>query len=192
MKRIVVGLSGATGQILGIRLLEALNKVPDVEVHLVVSEWAERTISMETDYTIEQVRALADVCYSCKNVGASIASGSFKHDGMIVMPCSMKTLAAISAGFTSELVSRAADVALKERRKLILAVRETPLHQIHLENMLKLTQMGAVVYPFMPSFYNRPDSMETAIHQYIGRVLSSLDIDIEDTFHWDNNDKINS
>ena len=118
MKRIVVGLSGATGQILGIRLLEALNKVPDVEVHLVVSEWAERTISMETDYTIEQVRALADVCYSCKNVGASIASGSFKHDGMIVMPCSMKTLAAISAGFTSELVSRAADVALKERRKL--------------------------------------------------------------------------
>jgi len=187
-KRIVIGISGATGAILGIRLLETLHGIPEIETHLVISEWGCRTIEMETNWTLEEVRALADVWYSSKNVGASIASGSFRHDGMIVMPCSMKTLSAITTGYTAELISRAADVTLKERRKLILAVRETPLHQIHLENMLKLAQMGAVIYPFMPSFYNLPESLDAAINQYVRRVVSAIDIEIPGTYHWENND----
>ena len=160
--RLVVGISGATGAIYGIRLLEHLRARGDVETHLVVSRWAEETIRLETEYTLEQVRGLADVSYGADDVAAAISSGSFRTAGMVVLPCSMKTVSAIANGYGHDLLTRAADVTLKERRPLVLSPRETPLSAIHLENMLKLSRMGVQIVPPMPSFYHRPKEIEAS------------------------------
>ena len=175
--RIVVGISGATGAIYGIRLLELLRECSDAELHLVVSRWAEETIRLETDYTPEQGRALADVSYQADALGAAISSGSFRTMGMIILPCSMKTLSAIANGYDHDLLARAADVTLKEGRPLVLCPRETPLNAIHLENMLKLSRIGAVIMPPVPSFYSRPTSLEQVVDQFVGRVLDSLGVE---------------
>src|SRR5580704_15353677 len=150
MRRLIVGMTGSTGAVFGIRLLEAL-KHAEVETHLVVSKWAQRTIEHETSYTSEQVRALASVVHSQGDMGASISSGSFLTEGMVVAPCSVRTLGAIANGYGEHLVHRAADVVLKERRRLVMVVRETPLSEVHLENMLKLARMGVVMLPPMPA-----------------------------------------
>ena len=156
--RLVVGITGASGAIFGIRTLQVL-KALAVDTHLVMSRWARTTIAHETPYTLEQVEALASTVHHGENQAAPISSGSFQTDGMIVAPCSMKTLAAIRVGYSDTLVCRAADVILKERRKLVLLARESPFNEIHLENMLALTRMGAIVFPPVPAFYNQPKSI---------------------------------
>ena len=157
MRRLIIGMTGSTGAIFGVRMLEAL-KGSDIESHLIISKWAQRTLEHETHYTVEQVRSLATVVHSQGDMGASISSGSFKTEGMVVIPCSVRTLAGIANGYGEHLVHRAADVVLKERRRLVLVVRETPLSEVHLENMLKLARMGASIVPPMPAFYNHPQT----------------------------------
>ena len=174
-KRIVVAVTGASGAILGIRLLEILREL-GVERHLILSSWACRTIELETDYTPDQVRALADVAYPEDDMAAAVSSGSFPADGMAVVPCSMKTLAAIANGFSYNLIARAADVALKERRPLVLMPRETPLSSIHLQNMLTASQAGAILVPPCIGFYTRPRTLEDAVDHLVGRVLDELRI----------------
>ncbi|WAH40540.1 UbiX family flavin prenyltransferase [Alicyclobacillus fastidiosus] len=181
--RIIVGISGATGAILGIRMLEALREYA-VETHLVLSKWAETTIQVETDYKVEDVRRLASVVHKEDNQAASISSGSFLTDGMIVAPCSMKTLAAIRVGYADALIGRAADVVLKERRKLVLITRECPLSDIHLENMLHLSRMGAVILPPVLTFYNRPRSLDDAVNHVVARTLDQFGIDNDWTKRW--------
>ncbi len=183
-KRIVVAMTGATGAMVGIKLLLALRRM-GVETHLVISHWAEATIKYETDYTPTNVRALADHVYSIHDQAARISSGSFHADGMIVVPCSMKTLAAVHAGYCDDLISRAADVMLKERRRLVLAVRETPLSEIHLRNMLEVTRAGAVICPLVPAFYIKPNSIDDLLDQMVGRMLDLFDIDTADFERWD-------
>ena len=168
--RIIVAMTGATGAIYGIRLLAALAEL-GVERHLILSRWAEVTILKEAGHTAREVGAMASVLYSRNNQGAAIASGSFRHDGMIVAPCSMKTLSAIRYGYADGLIPRAADVTLKERRRLVLLARETPLNEIHLENMLALSRMGAVIAPPVPAFYGNPQTIDELIDHTIGRVL---------------------
>ncbi|TVY84015.1 Mitochondrial flavin prenyltransferase [Lachnellula suecica] len=182
-KRIVVAMTGATGAILGIKLLTVLRRL-NVETHLIMSNWAETTIRYETDYVPSNVRALADYFYSNRDQAAAISSGSFHADGMIVIPCSMKTLAAISAGYCDDLISRAADVMLKERRRLVLAVRETPLSAIHLRNMLEVTNAGAVICPSMPAFYTRPSSLDDVCDQMVGRLLDNFGLESGDFQRW--------
>lgn len=184
MTRLVVGITGATGAILGIRLLEHLTG-SGVETHLVISKWGERTIKHETSYTVAQVRALASVPHSIQYMAATIASGSFYTDGMIVAPCSAKTLAGIASGFADNLVLRAADVTLKERRKLVLIVRETPLSDIHLENMLRLSRMGSVIFPPVPAFYNHPQSIDDIVDHLVARALQQFGLDPESQQPWD-------
>lgn len=167
-------MSGATGAIYGIRLLEALRGIGGVEINFVLSRWAEETIRLETSYSPEQVRELADRCYDVDDVGAPIASGSFATAGMVVIPCSMKTLAAVANGYADNLIVRAADVMLKERRRLIVVARETPLNEIHLENMLRLTRAGAIIMPPVPAFYNHPRSLDDIVNHLVGRVLDLL------------------
>ncbi len=174
--RIVVGMSGASGAIIGIRLLEALKDHPECETHLVLSKGAERTIRDETDCTVEQVVKLAGTVHDIRDVGASIASGSFRAAGMVVAPCSMKTLAGIVSGYSDNLLLRAADVTMKERRPLILVTRETPLSGIHLENMLKAHQNGCTVLPPMPAFYNRPKTVDEVVDHLVGRILGYFDL----------------
>jgi len=174
--RIVVAITGATGAIYGIRLLEALKDL-GVESHLVLSEWANRTIELETTYKAQDVRQLAARCYEEWDQGAAISSGSFKHDGLAIVPCSMKSLAAIANGFAGNLVHRAADVTLKEQRKLIMGVRETPLNVIHLENMLKLARLGAVIIPPIPAYYNHPQTIADLTNHFVGRVLDHLGLE---------------
>jgi 4-hydroxy-3-polyprenylbenzoate decarboxylase len=169
-RRLIVGITGASGTIMGVRLLERLREV-DVETHLVLSRWGARTLLHETRYTVEQVKALATRSYPATDQGAPISSGSFVTMGMVVLPCSVKTLAAIAHGYGETLIPRAADVVLKERRRLVLAVRETPLHDIHLENMLKLSRMGAIIAPPMPAFYNRPASIDDLVEHSVSRIL---------------------
>jgi 4-hydroxy-3-polyprenylbenzoate decarboxylase len=181
--RIIVGITGATGAIFGIRILEAL-KEAGVETHLVMSKWAERTIQLETDYTASQVKKLASVVHHPANQAASISSGSFRVSGMIVAPCSMKTLAAISAGYADGLLVRAADVILKERKKLVLLTRETPLNDIHLQNMLNLSRMGAVIMPPMPAFYNKPATVDDIVNHIVARTLDQFDIENTLTKRW--------
>lgn len=183
--RLIIAISGATGGIYGIKLLEYLSKLDDVETHLIVSKWAKETISLETGFTVEQVEEYADFVYENDNIGATVASGSFRHDGMVVIPCSMKTLAAISNGYTSSLISRAADVTIKEQRKLILSVRETPLSPIHLENMLKLSRIGTLIMPPIPSYYNKPKTIDDIVNQFIGRVLDHFHIENELCKRWE-------
>jgi flavin prenyltransferase len=182
-KRIIVAITGATGTIYGVRLLEML-KGTDVETHLVLSKWAARTLVHETSYTVEQVQALATTVYPLADQGASISSGSFLTNGMVVVPCSMRTLAAIAHGLGDNLIHRAADVILKERRRLVLAVREAPLSEIHLENMLKLSRMGVVIVPPVPAFYSKPQTIDDVVNYTVARLLDQLDIHLDVRNRW--------
>ena len=181
--RIVVGITGASGAIYGIRLLERLQELP-VETHLIATRWARVTMEHETGRTYADVKALADVVHAEGDQAAAISSGSFRTDGMVVAPCSAKTLAAIANGFAHNLICRAADVVLKERRRLVLAVRETPLHAIHLRNMLTLTEMGASICPPTPAFYNRPESIEEIVDQTVIRILDQFDLQLDSPSRW--------
>jgi flavin prenyltransferase len=181
--RIVVAITGASGAIYGIRALELLRDLP-VETHLVVSRWARVTIEQETAYALADVRALADVTYAENDQAAAISSGSFRTRGMIVAPCSTKTLAAIATGFSHNLICRAADVTLKERRPLVLAVREAPLSSIHLRNMLTLADMGATILPPTPAFYTRPGSIDDVVEYTVVRMLDQLGLDVESASRW--------
>ncbi|MFF4752115.1 non-oxidative hydroxyarylic acid decarboxylases subunit B [Streptomyces sp. NPDC002514] len=174
--RLIVGMTGATGAPLGVRLLETLRSLDTVETHLVLSKWARATIELETPYTVRDVTGLADVAYGAADQAAAISSGSFRTDGMIVVPCSMKTLAGIRAGYAEGLVGRAADVVLKEGRKLVLVPRETPLSTVHLENMLALSRMGVVMVPPMPAFYNHPTGLDDVVDHIVARVLDQFDL----------------
>jgi 4-hydroxy-3-polyprenylbenzoate decarboxylase len=183
MRKIIVGISGASGVIYGIRLLEILKAVPDVESHLVLSKAGAQTIGLETDFSPDQVLALADVTYRFNDIAATISSGSFKTYGMVVIPCTMKTLAGIAHSFSDNLLLRAADVVLKDRRRLIIVPRETPLHLGHLRLMTQVIEMGAVLAPPMPAFYHRPESISDIVDQTVNRVLDLLDIELaEDLF----------
>jgi len=181
--RIIVAMTGATGAIYGIRLLEELTTL-GVESHLVLSRWAEATIAKETGRTARQVALMASVLHSRDNQGAVIASGSFRHDGMIIIPCSMKTLSAIRHGYGEGLIPRAADVTLKERRRLVLVVRETPLNDIHLENMLALSRMGAIIAPPVPAFYSSPQTIDDLVGHTIGRVLDLFGLELLQLQRW--------
>ncbi|MBP7590592.1 MAG: UbiX family flavin prenyltransferase [Chloroflexi bacterium] len=187
MKKMIIGISGASGVIYGIRLLSVLRDLPDVETHLVISRAGAITIGLETEYTLEQVTTLADVTYREQDIAARISSGSFKTDGMIVIPCSMKTLAGIAQSFSDNLLLRAADVVLKDRRRLILVARETPLHLGHLRLMTQLTEMGAIIAPPMPAFYHNPQTLDDIINQTVNRVCDLAEIDLpQDLFsRWD-------
>ena len=176
-RRIVVAITGATGVIYGVRLLQELRRHGGIETHLVVSKAGFLSAVTELDLGRSQLEAYGDVVHADRDVGASIASGSFRTDGMIVAPCSMRTLAAIATGVTDNLVTRAADVALKERRRLVLLARETPLGLVHLRNMVTVTEMGAVVFPPVPAFYARPESLDAMVDQTVGRVLDLFDLD---------------
>lgn len=181
--RLIVAITGATGAIYGVRILERLREA-GVETHLVISRWGARTLLHETAWTREQVEALATESYAAADMGAAISSGSFRTDGMIVAPCSAKTLASIAHGYGDNLVHRAADVVLKERRKLVLAVREAPLSEIHLENMLKLARMVAVILPPVPAFYNHPQSIADIVEHTVARVLDQFGLEIPETARW--------
>ena len=181
--RLIVGITGATGVIYGVRLLERLRDA-GVETHLVISRWGGRTLLHETTYTREQVEALASASYASNDLGASISSGSFPTDGMVVAPCSVKTLAAIAHGYGDSLIHRAADVVLKERRTLVLSVREAPLSAIHLENMLALARMGAVILPPMPAFYNNPTSLDEVVDHTVARMLDQFGIAVPGAPRW--------
>jgi len=182
-RRLIVGITGATGTIYGVRLLQMLQDT-DVETHLVMSRWAARTLVHETSHTVEQVEAMATRVYPLNDQGATISSGSFLTLGMVVAPCSMRTLSAIAHGLGDNLIHRAADVVLKERRRLVLAVREAPLSDIHLENMLKLSRMGVVICPPMPAFYHRPQSLDDLINYSVTRLLDQLDIHLDTRNRW--------
>ena len=182
--RLIVGITGASGTIFGVRLLQMLHG-SGVETHLVMSKWATRTLVHETQHTVEEVQGLATRDYPPGDQGAAISSGSFVTLGMVILPCSMKTLAAIANGFSDNLIHRAADVILKERRKLVLVVRESPLHDIHLENMLKLSRMGVVILPPVPAFYNHPQNLDDMINHVTMRVLDQFDIHLDVMNRWD-------
>ncbi|HDC4567140.1 UbiX family flavin prenyltransferase [Enterobacter cloacae] len=183
MKRLIVGLSGASGAIYGVRLLQVLRDVAEVETHLVMSQAARQTLSLETDLSLRDVQALADVVHDARDIAANISSGSFKTAGMVILPCSIKTLSGIVNSYTDTLVTRAADVVLKERRPLVLCVRETPLHLGHLRLMTQAAELGAVIMPPVPAFYHRPASLDDVINQTVNRVLDQFDIDLpEDLF----------
>ena len=185
--RIIIGISGASGVIYGIRALQLLKKA-GVETHLVVSKAAEMTLAYETDYTIKDLRALADHFHPMVDIGASISSGSFPTLGMLVAPCSIRTMSEIATGVTGSLMSRAADVVLKERRRLVLAVRETPLHTGHLRTMLALSEMGAVLCPVVPAFYNKPKTLDDIIDHTVGRMLDLFDLDVGAARRWKTED----
>lgn len=183
MKRLIVGISGASGAIYGVRLLQVLRDVAGVETHLVMSRAARQTLSLETDLSLRDVQALADVVHDARDIAASISSGSFKTAGMVILPCSIKTLSGIVNSYTDTLVTRAADVVLKERRPLVLCVRETPLHLGHLRLMTQAAELGAVIMPPVPAFYHRPQTLDDVINQTVNRVLDQFDIDLpEDLF----------
>jgi 4-hydroxy-3-polyprenylbenzoate decarboxylase len=182
--RLVVAITGASGAIFGIRALEAL-KTLSVETHLIISRWARTTIAHETDYSLAQVEALASAVHHEENQAAPVSSGSFKTDGMLIAPCSMRTLAAIRAGFGETLICRAADVILKERRRLVLLARESPFSEIHLENMLALTRIGAVILPPVPAFYNRPKDLDQMVNHIVARALDQFGLESPGVSRWD-------
>ena len=186
-KRLIVAITGASGPIYGIRILEALRDI-GVESHLVMSDSAKLTMAAETNYKPAQIEAMADVVHSAKNVGASISSGSFKSLGMVIAPCSIRTLSEIASGVTSSLVSRAADVVLKERRRLVLLVRETPLHSGHLRSMSQVTECGAIVMPPVPAFYAKPNSLDDMVSHTVGRCLDLFDLDNTLVTRWNGMD----
>ena len=181
--RLIVGISGASGVIYGVRLLQALEALP-VETHLVMTRTAEVALAHETDFKVEDVRRLADVAFRIDDLAAAISSGSYRTIGMIVAPCSMRSLGEIAHGITSNLLTRAADVVLKERRRLVLVARETPLHAIHLRNMTTLAEMGAIIAPPVPAFYNRPKTLDDVVDHTIGRLLDLFDLDTGKVKRW--------
>jgi len=174
--RLVIAISGSTGTIYGIRLLEVLRRVPDVETHLVISQAGKRTLAEETDYAVRDVEALATQVYDDRDIGAAIASGSFRTHGMVIAPCSVKTVSALASSYASTLIARAGDVTLKEGRTLVAVVRETPLHVGHLRQMLALAELGAVILPPMPAFYHRPQTIDDLVDHTVGRILDRFDI----------------
>jgi 4-hydroxy-3-polyprenylbenzoate decarboxylase len=184
MKRLIVGISGASGVVYGIRLLEVLRHAPDVETHLILSKGAAVTLALETQHTPESVAALAGVSHAHDNLAAAVSSGSFGADGMVVAPCSMKSLAQIALSLNDNLLTRAADVTLKERRKLVLVPRETPLHLGHLRHMAALAEMGAVILPPMPSFYHGPQTIMDVVDQTVGKILDQFAIPHELFRRW--------
>ncbi|SFU03001.1 3-octaprenyl-4hydroxybenzoate decarboxylase [Kosakonia arachidis] len=190
MKRLIVGISGASGAIYGVRLLQVLRDVAEVETHLVMSQAARQTLALETDFSLRDVQALANVVHDARDIAASISSGSFKTAGMVILPCSIKTLSGIVHSYTDSLLTRAADVVLKERRPLVLCVRETPLHLGHLRLMTQAAELGVVIMPPVPAFYHRPHSLEAVIDQTVNRVLDQFDIALpEDLFaRWQGSD----
>ena len=181
--RLIVGITGASGVVYGIRLVQVLSELK-VETHLVISEAGEQNINYETNQKVEDVKALADFTYDIGNIGATIASGSFKRDGMVVIPCSIKTLSGLCYSYASNLILRSGDVTLKERKPLILAVRETPFHRGHLQAMLQLTEMGAIILPPIPSFYNKPKTIDDIIDHTVSRILDLLDIEHNFASRW--------
>ncbi len=186
--RLVVGISGATGAIYGIRALQAL-QLCGIESHLVMTESGKRTVDMETDYTVEQVESLATHVHDYRNIGASIASGSFKTNGMIIAPCSIKSLSAIANSYNDNLLIRAADVVLKEKRKLVVIARETPLHVGHLRLMATVAEMGGIILPPMPAFYHLPQTLDDIINQTVGKALDQFDIEHELFRRWNGEGK---
>ncbi|MBI2979324.1 MAG: UbiX family flavin prenyltransferase [Chloroflexi bacterium] len=174
---LIVGITGASGVILGIRLLEVLSGRKDVETHLIISEAGKKNIKYETDFTVEQVEAMADYCYDIRDIGAKLASGSFKRNGMVIIPCSMKTLSALANSYDDNLLVRAADVTIKEMKRLVVLPRETPLHLGHLRNMRMLAEMGAVILPPIPAFYHKPRTIQELIDHIVGKVLDIFDIE---------------
>jgi 4-hydroxy-3-polyprenylbenzoate decarboxylase len=183
-RRLVIGISGASGAIYGIRMLEMLKKT-DIETHLVMSKSAEMTVVYETNYKPKDVKALASVVHPATDIGASISSGSFSTMGMVILPCSIRTMSEIATGVTSSLVSRAADVVLKEKRRLVLGVRETPLHGGHLRTLVTLSDMGAVIAPIMPAFYNKPKTVDDIINHTVGRLLDLFGIETKLVKRWE-------
>jgi flavin prenyltransferase len=174
--KIVIGFSGASGIIYGIRLLEILHSI-NIQTYLIISEWAKKNIEIETDKSLEYVKSLSSVNYDNFKLDASVSSGSFLHDGMVIVPCSMKSLSSIANGYDDTLISRAASVTLKESRKLIIVPRETPLSRIHLENMIKLQEAGAIILPAMPGFYHNPSTIDEIINHLVGKILDQLKIE---------------
>lgn len=183
-KRIIIGISGASGAIYGVKLLQMCNSL-GLETHLVISKSAEMTLAYETDFKIRDLKSQAFACYNQADMGAAISSGSYRTMGMIIAPCSMRSLGEIANGTTTTLLTRAADVVLKDRRRLVLMVRETPLHRGHLKNMLSVTDMGAIVAPPVPAFYNKPNSLEDMILHSVGRVLDLFDLETPGLQRWD-------
>ena len=184
MDRLIIGITGATGTIYGMRLMEMLRDHGEIEIHLVMSRAAKLTLKMEHDVEPERMLSLAHVVHDVSNIGASISSGSFRTRGMIIAPCSIKTMSNVVIGNTGDLISRAADVVLKERRKLVIAIRETPLHAGHLESLTRLARLGAVIFPPVPSFYNQPKSLEDIVDQSCMRMLDQVDIHVETAPRW--------
>ena len=182
-KRLIVGISGASGIVFGIRMLEVL-KQRNIETHLIISKAAEMTLAYESDLKAKDLREMANEYHPMTDIGANISSGSYKTIGMIIVPCSVRTMSEIASGVTGSLMSRAADVALKDRRRLVLAVRETPLHTGHLRTMTQLSEMGAIIAPIMPAFYNRPKTLEDIIDHTVGRLLDLFDIDAKLLKRW--------
>lgn len=187
--KVTVAITGATGAIFGIRILEILKGIKEVETHLILSDWGRKTIESETDYSEEEVEKLADFTYLTADLGARISSGSFRVDAMIIAPCSMKTLSSVRIGLADNLVTRAADVILKERKKLILLTRETPLNTIHLENMLELSRMGTIILPPMPAFYNHPKTIDDIVNYIAYRTVDQLGIILPNLKRWDGLEK---
>ena len=184
-RRLIIGISGATGAIYGVRMLEILAKFNDIETHLVMSKAGRMTIQVGTPFSVKDVEALADVVHDITNVGASISSGSFRTEGMVIAPCSRKSMGGIAHSLGGDLLVRAADVVLKERKRLVLVVRETPLHLGHLEAMAALTRMGAIIFPPVPAFYHRPKTLDDIINQTVTRILDQFDIDVKLFHRWD-------
>jgi flavin prenyltransferase len=184
MKHIIIGISGASGAIYGIRLLQMLKEMPEVKTHLVISQMAQVTIATETHFSLAEVHAMADYTHTQKDLGASIASGSFKTLGMVVAPCSMRSLAEIATSATSSLLTRAADVVLKERRRLVLMVRETPLHNVHLRNMLTISEMGGIIAPPVPAFYQNPVSLDEMVDHTLDRILDLFELEPPHMKRW--------
>lgn len=184
MRRLVVGITGASGSIYAVDLLERLHQMPEIEVHLVMSQWAEHNLRLETDCEPAAIAALASRTYPVDDLGAAISSGSFMHDGMVVVPASMKTVAAIAAGYGENLIHRAADVTIKEHRPLVLVPRETPLSAIHLRNLLELARLGVTIMPPLPGFYNSPQTIEELVAHQTSRVLDELHIPNEFSRRW--------
>ena len=182
-KRIIIGISGASGAIYGIRALELLKPL-ELETHLIISPAAGITISHETDYSLDDIKALADAVHPYKDIAACISSGSYQTLGMLIAPCSMRSLAEIATGVTSSLMSRAADVILKERRRLVLMARETPLTSIHIDNMQRVTQAGGIIYPPVPAYYHKPEAIDDIVNQTVSRVLELFDINTGKVVRW--------
>ncbi|CAM3187734.1 UbiX family flavin prenyltransferase [Lactiplantibacillus plajomi] len=185
MKRIIVGMTGASGSVYAVDLLEKLHQNPNVEVHLVMSAWAQKNLELETDYQLKQLKALADFTYHINDQGATIASGSFLNDGMVIVPASMKTVAGIAYGFGDNLIARAADVTIKEQRKLVIVPRETPLSVIHLENLTKLAQLGAQIIPPIPAFYNHPQTIQDLVNHQTMKILDAFHIQNDADGRWE-------